>query len=397
MKLMVNNAVNVGRFSKLLFCNMKLRGSTASQQNNNSHVSVTSIELYKDQYFLLNFIMSTYLGPDVFSDNPRCSVAQRLAEGLSPYSSKNLGVSFVSLAQLESLYYYVLKNAHPSLVMNPSMLYMYLKGELPLPGSGLPEKYPQFTSYFPMNIHAQKRYSGHYEIVKGIVLIDDPVTSYMKNEDLERFKRLSGMDHLKVDKVASLLYQHGRGQGKDEIVEKQSVKRCDAADCYRLNGSKTSMAVADGGKRLSGDDNTSSKIQDTYKRTRHHDPPPVPTFSNVVNASSSRSKDGDAHKTNTLDGPAVMQLLPVPNMDTFMSSASITLNGTATKGIVGPPIGVVDIGVSEPAYFFRVALPGIRRDYCEFSSTKWFLLNDFSVEHYPFIVCLLMRLHVPLI
>ncbi|KAL5845512.1 hypothetical protein ACOSQ4_011470 [Xanthoceras sorbifolium] len=50
-----------------------------------------------------------------------------------------------------------------------------------------------------------------------------------------------------------------------------------------------------------------------------------------------------------------------------MSASSITLTGTASKGIVGPPVGVVDIGVSEPAYFFRAALPRVRRDYCQFS------------------------------
>ncbi|KAL5780907.1 hypothetical protein ACOSQ2_011644 [Xanthoceras sorbifolium] len=40
----------------------------------------------------------------------------------------------------------------------------------------------------------------------------------------------------------------------------------------------------------------------------------------------------------------------------------VVLDGTANEGRAGPPIGIVDIGVSEDAYLFRVALPGIRKD-----------------------------------
>ncbi|KAJ7012644.1 increased DNA methylation 3-like [Populus alba x Populus x berolinensis] len=40
----------------------------------------------------------------------------------------------------------------------------------------------------------------------------------------------------------------------------------------------------------------------------------------------------------------------------------VILSGTAKEGSAGPPIGLVDIGVSENAYLFRVALPGIRRN-----------------------------------
>ncbi|CAK7331480.1 unnamed protein product [Dovyalis caffra] len=42
--------------------------------------------------------------------------------------------------------------------------------------------------------------------------------------------------------------------------------------------------------------------------------------------------------------------------------ASVILSGTAKAGSGGPSIGLVDIGVSENAYLFRVALPGIRRN-----------------------------------
>lgn len=44
---------------------------------------------------------------------------------------------------------------------------------------------------------------------------------------------------------------------------------------------------------------------------------------------------------------------------------AVVLIGTAKGGNVGPPSGLVDIGVSEAAYLFRVALPGIRKNECE--------------------------------
>ncbi|KAK9271248.1 hypothetical protein L1049_026838 [Liquidambar formosana] len=42
---------------------------------------------------------------------------------------------------------------------------------------------------------------------------------------------------------------------------------------------------------------------------------------------------------------------------------SVVLTGTAKEGKAGPPVGLVDIGVSEVAYLFRVALPGVRKDH----------------------------------
>ncbi|KAI9200327.1 hypothetical protein LWI28_006078 [Acer negundo] len=321
---------------------LEVRGSMVSQRKNSPHT--VSSESYKDQYFLLNFVMGTYLGPDVYSDNPRCSASQRLAEGLPPYSSKNMGYSFISISQLESLYYYVLRNAQPNLVVKPPVLHMYLKGDLPPPSSELPENCQQFTSFFPMNIHGHKKYSGDYEIVKGIVLIDDPNISYMKKEDLERFKCLSGMHILKIDRIKSLCYQHGKSLEEGE-----------------QNCMKNSEMAA--GNISNGDNNSSARFQETYKRTRHRDPPPVPTFPNVDN----HSGEGVVKKTCNRDGSVDMPLLTAPSSEEYMSATSITLTGTANKGIVGPPVGIVDIGVSEPAYFFRVALPGVRRDYCQFS------------------------------
>ena len=59
---------------------------------------------------------------------------------------------------------------------------------------------------------------------------------------------------------------------------------------------------------------------------------------------------------------------------------SVVLTGTAKEGSAGPPVGLVDIGESEGAYLFRVALPGVKKDQCKYYTH--------SLITYPF-CCLL--------
>lgn len=42
--------------------------------------------------------------------------------------------------------------------------------------------------------------------------------------------------------------------------------------------------------------------------------------------------------------------------------SAVVLRGTAKDGKPGPPVGVVDIGVAEKAYLFRVAVPGVDKE-----------------------------------
>jgi len=66
--------------------------------------------------------------------------------------------------------------------------------------------------------------------------------------------------------------------------------------------------------------------------------------------------------TSGVDRPCMMSLLPLPNLEECNSGAPAILTGTACKGVTGPPVGVVDIGVSISAYYFRIALPGVKKD-----------------------------------
>ncbi|CAN4121296.1 unnamed protein product [Withania somnifera] len=67
------------------------------------------------------------------------------------------------------------------------------------------------------------------------------------------------------------------------------------------------------------------------------------------------------------DGPCMMSLLPLPNLEECNTRAPVVLTGTACKVATGPPVGVVDIGVSRSAYYFRIALPGVKKDPGEFN------------------------------
>jgi hypothetical protein len=59
--------------------------------------------------------------------------------------------------------------------------------------------------------------------------------------------------------------------------------------------------------------------------------------------------------------------------DTSQLKPSVVLTGTAKEGSAAPPIGLVDIGTSESAYLFRVALPGVCKDQCKFPTFSLFM------------------------
>ncbi|KAL8218393.1 hypothetical protein R6Q57_021766 [Mikania cordata] len=89
------------------------------------------------------------------------------------------------------------------------------------------------------------------------------------------------------------------------------------------------------------------------------------------NGNSSNAIEENLNEKQATDyssnGPFVMPLISIPKIEEHSSKASIILSGTARKGEPGPPVGAVDIGVSKNAYFFHVALPGVKKDPGQFS------------------------------
>lgn len=77
--------------------------------------------------------------------------------------------------------------------------------------------------------------------------------------------------------------------------------------------------------------------------------------------------------------PFALPLLPVPKVEEWCSNSSIALTGTACRGGTGPPVGVVDIGESKSAYYFCIALPGVKKDPGKFLFTLSLLRLIFFV------------------
>ncbi|KAH9550149.1 hypothetical protein CY35_10G057500 [Sphagnum magellanicum] len=169
-----------------------------------------------DQRFLLVFILGSYFGPDLRDEVPHKSALQRAVLGLPPYTAEQLVASVFKLSEIESIYYYALRNAHPSARVKLQSLYKFLQGHLAPPVKETLEDMRQFTAFFPHHLHRHARYKGTYKVVESMVFIHDPDTSYMKPEDIERFKRLSGLSELALNWEDARSFQHGQRSDRDE-------------------------------------------------------------------------------------------------------------------------------------------------------------------------------------
>ncbi|QCD76477.1 increased DNA methylation 3 isoform X2 [Vigna unguiculata] len=313
--------------------------------------SVKPVATDSDRKFLIEFIITTYLGPDVKFDDPRCSVTQRLMAGSPQYTLGDLGSSYVTVSFLERLYYYVLRYSRPEHVLDLNMFHMYLKGKLFLPSTDFTPDSKQFTSFFPLDLHEQKWYPDSFRIIKGIVLIDDPSTECIKEKDLNRFKSLTGLSTLELN-LTECLENEGGHNCKNKRQE-------NLTECLENEGGHNCK-----NKRQESIQNMeceSEKLQEGHKRkhiddTRPMPDPVLPTKHNVkVHPSNSTCKS---------NGPIFMPLLSVPP-DTAVGNqdCSLVLTGTASKGLFGPSVGIVDIGIGEMAYLFRVSLPGVQKNF----------------------------------
>ncbi|KAK7246842.1 hypothetical protein RIF29_41712 [Crotalaria pallida] len=307
--------------------------------------SVTVKPPIADRKFLIDFIITAYLGPDLKSPNPKSSVLQRLFSASPPYTSTDLGPSYVSISLLERLYYYLLKDASSDLVLNPDTLHLYLKGKLSLPDSDFTQDTPQFTTFFPSDLHQQIWYPDSFRVVKGVVLIDDPVVTCVKEEDVNRFRALTGVHTFKLNlnECLSFHIRHlpsngGDGNGAKKVQETVTNGGCGSAQVQQVHKRKYN-------------------VDDTLKISQF--PSATPT--------KEKAKGDCSKKMCKSDGPTVMPLVSIPDFDDCDQDSSVVLTGTARRGPLGPSVGVVDIGTSKVAYLFRVSLPGVKKLCDQFS------------------------------
>ncbi|KAH7866267.1 hypothetical protein Vadar_017895 [Vaccinium darrowii] len=154
-----------------------------------------------NQCFLLYFILGTFFGPDLKAESPRKSVLQRYAEALPPYTSEQLSGSHLKKVEVERVYHHVLRKADKSAVVKGTWLDLFFHGNLPMPA-----KYPQFPDLFPPQLHPHSRFKNLYKIIENIVFINNPESNYIKPEDMERFKQLTGLQNLVLDRDGARLY-----------------------------------------------------------------------------------------------------------------------------------------------------------------------------------------------
>ncbi|KAL3683059.1 hypothetical protein R1sor_001081 [Riccia sorocarpa] len=297
-----------------------------------------------DQRFLLVFILGTYFGPDVRNEIPRKSALQREAEQLPLYTADMLGGSVCKLSEIESVYYYLLRNSHPSAKVKLQSLYKFLQGHLAPPVKETLEDDRQFPSFFPPQLHRHARYKGTYKVVENVVFIDDPYLPATKMEDVERFKRLSGLMELAVERDEARGYQHGLRTDRDE--ERQA--RFDIVH----------EAGQPGGPFVDG-----LGVRKKRKKKGQMDflPPQQVAAPTVEKAPTQK----------LMEGPAMMllpTLLTLEQWNDVVNAAkpAIVFTGTAAARQAGPLIGLVDIGVSDDAYLFRTALPGVKKEEVDF-------------------------------
>ncbi|XP_009119537.1 increased DNA methylation 2 isoform X2 [Brassica rapa] len=123
-----------------------------------------SLDIEDDKLFLLHFIIGNYFGPDLHDDdgNKRKQSAFQIQASSNLPTKEELSASLMKRAELERVYYYVLRNADPS-------------------------------DLYPLKLHPESRIRNQYKLIKSIVFINDPDTSCMREDCVDRFKLLTGL------------------------------------------------------------------------------------------------------------------------------------------------------------------------------------------------------------
>ncbi|KAK4273488.1 hypothetical protein QN277_021874 [Acacia crassicarpa] len=293
-----------------------------------------------DQCFLLYFIMGTYFGPDIKEERNQKSVLQRIAEGLPPYTSDQLTNSFMRIVELEHIYHYVLKEADKSVIVKLTLLRQFFQGNISCLVHNRAARYPQFADLFPPELHPQSLSKNRCKIIENIVFINNPETSYINPDDIERFRRLSGLEDFHLSGCPVRLHASLDGSAVYNVQEAEP------------NGKKPPIQPC----------SNSRKPRSSERNYFNLDPLPH------VHAPLPPEEDSDPERV----GPAMIFLPSHPTKKELSEIVAATKSGFALTGSaamrqVGPIIGLMDIGECEDSYLFRVSLPGVKRDESDFS------------------------------
>ncbi|KAF5453987.1 hypothetical protein F2P56_023689 [Juglans regia] len=315
-----------------------------------------------NQLFLLYFIMGTYFGPDLKGERHRKSLLQRIAEGLPPYTFDQLAGTHMKTVEVEQVYLYVLRKAAESVVVKLPLLHQFFEGNVPVHGQDPTASYPQFPDLFPPQLHHLSQLNNRYKIVHNIIFISNPEIFYIKPEDTERFKRLTGLKNLLLDRDSARLN-----------TSTNCRVMCNAPVHEAENRELTPTRSSHCSKRTRRLDDL-LRPQDPWQH-RHVVAPvssvPYNAKSMMYSYMAPLPTDDDSDPVDVERvGPAIIILPSHPTKKEWTNIVSATksglaLTGSAATGQVGPVIGLMDIGECEDSYLFRVSLPGVKRDESE--------------------------------
>lgn len=319
-----------------------------------------------DRYFLMYFIMGTYFGPDLKGERTQKSALQRLAEGLPPYTSEQLFGSHIRASEIEQIYYFLTRKAEKSLVVKLPMLHQFIEGSYPCQGEEATGIYPQFPALFPPHLHPQTESLNHSRIIGNVVFIRNPAIFYVKKEDVERFKRLTGLEDLFVESSTSQL---PNCPVQREELDEEDGEDVPIAKFYRVCQRKRRLnEILGSGKPRPQEVQQCNGAPKSYELTLH------PSVRQL--------------RTEVSDGPGMVILPSRPKREVLDRMVGVAQNaygltGSAALGQVGPVVGLMDIGESEDSYLFRVALPGVKREnrafQCEVESDGKVLIKGETV------------------
>ncbi|KAL9253655.1 Increased DNA methylation 3-like protein [Drosera capensis] len=304
-----------------------------------------------DSLFILYLIMGTYFGPDIKDERPRKSILQRKAEGLPLYTADQLEGSSIRTSEVEETYYKLLQEADAAVKVKVSTLRKFIEGSLTI--DGIDDICPQFADLFLLDLHPHSVSRRKFRLIGNVVPIDEPETAFLGQDVIEKFKRLTGLHEfprvVNSAKLENSVVLRGPdtmegGFGTDSLDDYLSLQKKRGQS---FDGLEAKHNLSDG----QGSIPETAGLRDWWQELQ------------ILGAIPSDADSG----SKAIDGPAMVFLPPQTTTEELDGAIACTegafaLAGNATKGQVGPVIGLMDIAESEESYLFRVALPGVKRE-----------------------------------
>ncbi|KAI4299009.1 hypothetical protein L6164_032507 [Bauhinia variegata] len=211
-------------------------------------------------------------------------------------------------------------------------------------------------------------YPGGFRIIKGIVFTDDPRRSCVKEEDIDRFKYSSGVSSLKADINECLRVQlvHRAGKEGEHNSMNKGHENISDGECIHVEinqqegkkgehdsvnqGQETISSgeslhvkfdhmvagedgeydsINKGQEMISNGECPSTRSQQTYKKKRVDNSPPIPMFPQVLPSKHHKKRKDLPKRMYRSNESTVMPLLSIPDVEDSDLDPSLHLTGTA--------------------------------------------------------------------